>query len=251
MSRTVSPCTSRNVRLYGLRMWKIGELARRTGLTVRTLHHYDAIGLLSPAERSTGGHRVYGEADVGRLYRIVSLRSLGFPLDAIAAALDEEAFDPRAAVEDHLARLEDQIEQQQRLRVTLRQLLERLDTEDFLTTIEELTMRERYYTPDQLEELEQRRQAIGDEKIREVEREWAEIFATLRTEMDAGTDPADPKLRPLAERGRELITMFTGGDPGITASLKEMWAKEDPETVSHGMVDAEVMAYYGKVQAAI
>jgi len=232
-------------------MWKIGELARRTGLTVRTLHHYDAIGLLSPAERSGGGHRVYGEADVGRLYRIVSLRSLGFPLDAIAAALDEETFDPRAAVEDHLARLEDQIEQQQRLRVTLQQLLERLDTEDFLTTIEELTMRERYYTPEQLEELAQRRKAFGDEAIREVEREWAQIFATLRTEMDAGTDPADPKLRPIAQRGRELVAMFTGGDPGITSALKEMWAKEDPETVSHGIVDAEVMAYYGKVQSAI
>ena len=75
-------------------------------------------------------------------------------------------------------------------------------------------MRERYYTPEQLEQLEQRRQAIGDEAIRDVEREWAEIFATLRAEMDAGTDPADPKLRPLAERGRELIAMFTGGDPG-------------------------------------
>ena len=72
-------------------VWKIGELARRTGLTVRTLHHYDEIGLLSPAERSDGGHRVYDEADVQRLYRIVSLRSLGFPLDAIARALDSQS----------------------------------------------------------------------------------------------------------------------------------------------------------------
>ena len=232
-------------------MWKIGELARRTGLTVRTLHHYDEIGLLSPEERSDGGHRVYGEADVQRLYRIVSLRSLGFPLDAIAAALDHEDFDPRAAVEDHLARLEAQMEQQRQLQARLRRLLERLDTEDFLTTIEEMTMRQRYYTPEQLDELEQRRQTLGDDAIRDVEREWAGIFATLRAEMDAGTDPADPKLRPLAERGRELVAMFTGGDPGITSSLKEMWENEDPEKVSHGMVDAEVMAYYGKVQAAV
>jgi DNA-binding transcriptional MerR regulator len=231
-------------------MWKIGELARRTGLTVRTLHHYDEIGLLSPAERSDGGHRVYGEADVRRLYRIVSLRSLGLPLDAIGSALDEEDFDPRAAVEDHLARLETRMDQQRRLQERLRRLLERLDTEDFLTTIEELTMRQRYYTPDQLDQLEQRRQAIGEDAIRDVEREWAEIFATLRAELDAGTDPADPKLRPLAQRGRELVAMFTGGDPGITSALKEMWEKEDPETVSRGMVDAEVMAYYGKVQAA-
>jgi MerR family transcriptional regulator, thiopeptide resistance regulator len=231
-------------------MWKIGELARRTGLTVRTLHHYDEIRLLSPAERSDGGHRVYGEADVARLYRIVSLRSLGFPLDAIAAALDEEDFDPRAAVEDHLARLEAQMEQQRELQARLRRLLERLDTDDFLTTIEEMTMRQRYYTPEQLDQLEQRRRSLGEDAIRDGEREWAEIFATLRAEMDAGTDPADPKLRPLAERGRELITMFTGGDPGITSALKQMWETEDPEQVSRGMVDAEVMAYYGKVQEA-
>jgi DNA-binding transcriptional MerR regulator len=57
----------------------------------------DEIGLLS-AQRSEGGHRVYDEASVLRLYRIVSLRSLGFPLDAIAEALDSEHFDPRAAV---------------------------------------------------------------------------------------------------------------------------------------------------------
>ena len=186
----------------------------------------------------------------GRLYRIVSLRSLGFPLDAIAAALDHEDFDPRAAVEDHLARLEAQMEQQRQLQARLRRLLERLDTDDFLTTIEEMTMRQRYYTPEQLDQLEQRRQTLGEEAIRDVEREWAEIFATLRAEMDAGTDPADPKLRPLAERGRELVAMFTGGDPGITSSLKRMWENEDPEKVSHGMVDAEVWAYYGKVQAA-
>jgi MerR family transcriptional regulator, thiopeptide resistance regulator len=231
-------------------MWKIGELAKRTGLTVRTLHHYDEIRLLSPEERSDGGHRVYGEADVRRLYRIVSLRSLGFPLDAIAAALDHEDFNPRTAVEDHLARLEAQMEQQRELQARLRRLLERLDTDDFLTTIEEMTMRQRYYTPEQLDQLEQRRQTLGEEAIRDVEHEWAEIFATLRAEMDAGTDPADPKLRPLAERGRELVAMFTGGDAGIASSLKRMWENEDPEKVSHGMVDAEVWAYYGKVQAA-
>src|SRR3954470_4552788 len=231
-------------------MWKIGELARRTGLTVRTLHHYDSIGLLSPAERSEGGHRVYGDEDVRRLYRIVSLRSLGFPLDAIAAVLDHDGVDARAAGADHLHRLEDQIARDRALRRTLRSLLDRLDTEEFLTTIEEMTMHQRYYTPEQLERLQQRRRSIGEDAIRDVEREWGEIFATLRAEMEAGTDPADPKLRPIALRGRELLAMFTGGDAGIKQSLNEMWQNEDPAKLSHGMVDAETMAFYGKVQAA-
>jgi MerR family transcriptional regulator, thiopeptide resistance regulator len=231
-------------------VWKIGELARRTGVTVRTLHHYDEIGLLSPAERSDGGHRVYDEAAVQRLYRIVSLRSLGFPLDAIAQALDSERFDPRGAVEDHIARLEAQIAQERQLLQTLRALRDRLDADDFLTAIEELTMRERYYTPEQLEQLEQRRQEFGEDKIREVEAEWAEIFATLRVELDAGTDPADPKLRPIGERARELLEMFTGGDPGIQASLKRMYETEGPEKASRGMADPEVFEYLAQVRAA-
>jgi DNA-binding transcriptional MerR regulator len=231
-------------------VWKIGELAQRTGLTVRTLHHYDEIGLLSPAERSDGGQRVYDEAGVQRLYRIVSLRSLGFPLDAIAQALDSERFDPRAAVDDHVARLEAQIAHEQRLLGVLKTLRERLDADDFLTAIEELTMRERYYTPDQLAELEQRREALGEDKIREVEQEWADIFATLKTEMENGTDPADPKLRPIGERSRELLEMFTGGNPGIENSLKTMYETEGPEKASRGMADPAVFAYLAEVRAA-
>jgi DNA-binding transcriptional MerR regulator len=231
-------------------VWKIGELARRTGLTVRTLHHYDEIGLLSPAERSDGGHRVYDEASVQRLYRIVSLRSLGFPLEAIAQALDSERFDPQAAVDDHLRRLEAQIAQEQRLVRTLQTLRDRLEADDFLTAIEELTMHRRYYTPEQLEQLEQRRQTLGEDKIREVEAEWAEIFATLKTEMDEGTDPADPKLRPIGERSRELLKMFTGGDPGIESSLKRMYETEGPEKASRGMADPAVFEYLAKVREA-
>jgi DNA-binding transcriptional MerR regulator len=231
-------------------VWKIGELARRTGLTVRTLHHYDEIGLLSPAQRSDGGHRVYDEADVQRLYRIVSLRSLGFPLDAIARALDSQAFDPKAAVDDHLRRLEAQIAQEQQLLDRLRMLRQRLDADDFLTTIEELTMRERYYTPEQLDQLEQRRQALGEDAIKDVEREWSEIFATLKQEMDDGTDPADPRLRPIGERSRELLDMFTGGDPGIQASLKRMYEIEGPEKASRGMADPAVFEYLAQVRAA-
>jgi hypothetical protein len=113
-----------------------------------------------------------------------------------------------------------------------------------------MTMHQRYYTPEQLDQLEQRRKSLGDDAIRDVEREWGEIFATLRAEMESGTDPADPKLQPLAARGRELVAMFTGGDAGIKQSLNEMWANEDPAKLSRGMVDAEVMGFYAKVQEA-
>ena len=61
----------------GDRTWRIGALARETGLTVRTLHHYDAIGLVTPTARTSGGHRIYSESDVDRLYAVAVLRRMG------------------------------------------------------------------------------------------------------------------------------------------------------------------------------
>ncbi|MFI1913211.1 MerR family transcriptional regulator [Nocardia sp. NPDC020380] len=69
------------------RVWKIGELAAEAGLTVRTLHHYDRIGLVRPAGRTSTGHRLYTEADVQRLYQVLALRQLGLGLDRIADVL--------------------------------------------------------------------------------------------------------------------------------------------------------------------
>ena len=206
-------------------MWKIGELARRTGLTVRTLHHYDEIGLLSPAERSDGGHRVYGEADVQRLYRIVSLRCARLPARRDRRRRStRRRFDPRAAVDDHLARLEAQIAQQQQLLEHARGgCCERLDADDFLTTIEELTMRERYYTPEQLDQLEQRRQALGEDAISDVEREWARDLRHPARRDGRGHRPRRPAAAPARRaRAASCVAMFTGGDPGIRGALKKM-----------------------------
>jgi len=83
--------------------WRIGALASATGLTVRALHHYDHIGLLTPSDRSSAGHRLYADADVTRLYRISLMRRLGFPLAQIAGVLDDPDWDLRASVARHLA----------------------------------------------------------------------------------------------------------------------------------------------------
>ena len=78
---------------------------------MRTLHHWDEIGLLAPAERSAAGHRRYSDDDVRRLYRIVALRGLGLPLDEVGEALEREGPDLRAAVAAHLARVEEELAQ--------------------------------------------------------------------------------------------------------------------------------------------
>ena len=98
-----------------IRGWRVGDLARATGLTVRTLHHYDEIGLLTPADRSEGGHRLYDEQDVQRLYRIRLLRRLGLPLHQIAQALDDPAWSLRAALIRHRRELTQRIRLEQQL----------------------------------------------------------------------------------------------------------------------------------------
>src|SRR5205807_254258 len=96
-------------------LWKVGELARQTGLSVRTLHWYDEIGLLSPSHRTESGHRHYAAGDVARLQQILSLRQLGFSLEEIRDCLGRPDFSPLRVIELHLARLRGQIALQQRL----------------------------------------------------------------------------------------------------------------------------------------
>ena len=80
--------------------WSVGDVARLSGVTVRTLHHYDEIGLLSPGGRTASGHRRYDEADMQRLQQVLFYRELGFGLDQVAALLDQPDADPI----EHLSR---------------------------------------------------------------------------------------------------------------------------------------------------
>lgn len=109
------------------RRWKVGELADATGVTIRALHHYDELGLLVPSERSSAGYRLYSSSDVERLYRIVALRRLGFRLEEIASLLEPGGLGLAETVRQHLKRVEQQLDTQQRLHLSLRRMLEQLE----------------------------------------------------------------------------------------------------------------------------
>jgi DNA-binding transcriptional MerR regulator len=125
---------------------KVGELAAASGLTVRTLHYYEEIGLLVASGRSDAGHRLYADDDVQRLYRICLLRRLGLPLSEIGRALDDPAWSLRAAMATHLSDVERRLEATGRLRGRLAQLVGSTDiadglvTDDLLQVLEEMTM---------------------------------------------------------------------------------------------------------------
>jgi DNA-binding transcriptional MerR regulator len=214
--------------MSGEQWLKVGEAARATGLTVRALHHYDEEGLVRPSERTPAGHRLYGTRDLARLEQVAALRRAGLGLEDIAGAL--ASGDVRAALERRLA----EVDQELAAGADVRRRL--------VNAIKELRMIER--------KLQERRAAVGDERIAEVEREWGELFAELERHRVAGTDPADPAVRALAERGDALFAEFHGGDPELIAHAAEAWKGRDPAEVSRGMVGAELWAYYGEVQAA-
>ena len=235
-------------------MLTVGSLAKASGLTVRTLHHWDAIGLLVPESRSGAGYRRYGPDDVARLYRILALRRLGLSLEEIAGVL--EGSDLADSVRAHLARVEASLAAQRRLRDRLVSILDALEADgepsmdQLIDTIEVMTMHERYYTPEQLEQLSERAGRLGEDGMRKAEHDWADLLAEVEAERAKGTDPADPRVQELAERWQGLVQQFTGGDPGITASLKRMYEQEGAEQASRGAMPPGLSEYVGKAMAA-
>jgi DNA-binding transcriptional MerR regulator len=234
---------------------KVGELARRTGLSVRTLHFYDEIGLLPPTARSDSGHRLYGPAAAVRLQQIRSLRQLGLSLTQVVEVLNRPECVPRRVIEMHLARLRSRIKLQQalcdRLEAIARRLsaAEEVSVDEFLETIEVMTMVEKYFTPGQMEQIKQRRGVVGEQRIGEVEAEWPRLIADVRTAMDQGAAPESPRVQALARRWTGLLREFTGGDAGIEKSLATMYAREPAMGRSVG-IDPAMFEYVGKAIAA-
>jgi MerR family transcriptional regulator, thiopeptide resistance regulator len=234
---------------------KVGELAERTGLTVRTLHYYEEIGLLVPSHRSGAGHRLYTADDVGKLHRIALLRGLGLTLEQVAGALLMQEPTPLLAlVERHLQAVEARIAEQAQIRGRLVALVSRLRDGDevgidrLIDSIEVMTMIERYYSEEQLATLRARAEAMGPEAMRAAQQGWQELFKEVRAAIDRGAAPGDADVQELAGRWRGLIEAFTGGDAGVRRSLQAMYS-ENPEMKTRGGGDPEVHAFMQRALA--
>lgn len=232
--------------------YKVGELARHAGVSVRTLHHYEDVGLLVPSERTDSGHRLYGAGDVERLTRVLALLQLGLSLDEVRRSLDDRSLSPLALVERHLERarqvLEEQAELCQRLEAVRTHLAGGAsDVEQLFEVIEAMQLVEKYYTKEQLAELAARRADLGEAGMKAAERAWAEVFARLRAEMARGTDPAAPAVQAIVADADALVAQFTGGDPEIARSLERLYA-ENPVHKVHPSFDPAVFAYMARAR---
>ncbi len=234
---------------------KVGTVARKTGLTVRTLHYYEEIGLLAPAKRSEKGYRLYGIDKMQRLQKILSLQQLGFPLDEIRTLLDRADYSLQCVLDLHMTRLKEQIQSQQRLLARLKTISQHLHDESdisietIIQAIQITKMHESYYSPAQLDLLKQREQAMGQAGMQEARLQWRELNRAFRSEMENGTNPADDNVQALVAQMQQLIRMFTGGDPDIERSLEKMYRDEGPEAASGGAIDSDLFEYIGTARA--
>jgi DNA-binding transcriptional MerR regulator len=232
---------------------KVGELARRTGLTVRTLHHYDDVGLLPPSRRTEAGYRLYDRGDVERLARILLLRRLGLSLDEIRSSLDDPRLSLARTLEIQVGRLREEIEGSTRLLRRLEALSARVrgaegaPAEDLMETLEMITMYEKHFTAEQLRQIEERGREVGAERIAEVEQEWPKLIAEVRSAMERGVEPTSPEAQALAARWMGLVEEFTGGDAGIARSVSNVY-RDEPKASERSGLEPAMMEWIGKAR---
>jgi len=220
---------------------KVGELAKRTGLTVRTLHHYDSIGLLQPSARSESGYRLYDQRDVARLHGIQALRGLGLALEDIGRLLTDEGASLPGIVDRQLRALALQIEQASALRQRLELVQAKFadgrepELDDWLATLQLTTTCAKYFSPSELK-------AIFDNWAG-VEAQWQVLAADIRAVMAAGVAPLDPQVQPLAQRWMVLMHGWMRGNFDVMLRWGRMYLSEPGVQGRSGLVDLAVVNY--------
>jgi DNA-binding transcriptional MerR regulator len=220
----------------GGQLWSIGELAALCGVTVRTLHHYDQIGLFPASGRTDAGHRRYSEEDVRRLYRIRALQTLGLSLEQVREVLAASADDVgavRRLLTSQLSALHDQAEHALRLQRQIRALLDHMGEampggDQFISILEGMTMYEKYFTEEQRAELARRRAELGPAAVDDAKSTLASLVEEGLGYLSANTPVDDPKARDFARRWDGLGSQFHSHEATKVAS-RSMWEENSPE----------------------
>jgi DNA-binding transcriptional MerR regulator len=202
-----------------VKAYTVSQLARMAGVSVRTLHHYDHIGLLQPSSRTAAGYRLYKEQELLRLQQILFFKELDFPLNEIQNILDDPKFDQIKALEDHRRLLQKRAERLTRLLKTIDKTIQRLEEDDMKMTDEELyegftkEQIERYkrearemYDPALVEESERRVRKMSRAEWKAVGAEGEAVTTALVALADR--EPGDAEVQKLVARHHAWIEHF-------------------------------------------
>ena len=200
------------------RTYQVKDVARLTGVSVRTLHHYDAIGLLVPGGRTAAGYRLYTDADLLRLQQILIGRELSLPLEEIRRSLDDPRLDRKAALLDQRQRLRDRARQAEAM---LRAIDAALAALDGSATTGEFTMadlfdgfdpsrydeeaRSQWGTTDAFAESEKRTRGYTPDDWKALQAEQAVVYDAAFAALKGGKAPSSAEAMDIAERHRLSI----------------------------------------------
>ena len=233
--------------------WPIKEVARATGLTSRTLRHYEQIGLLHPSRVASNGYRFYGEAELSRLYRILSLRALEVPLDAIHIALSDDA-SLAETIESHLALLEERRDQTNQQITVVRQTLnavqkgKEMSIEEMFAGVDhsqyETEVRQRW-GDDAWERSAKRRDEMTEEGRKADDRRSLDVNAALRRAAESGLDPASEEFQALVGEHHAWVTEHWNGrkpDKDSYSGLSSLYVTDPRFAATYGgQANAEVI----------
>jgi DNA-binding transcriptional MerR regulator len=215
------------------------KFAKRSGVTVRTLHHYDRVGLLKPSDYTGAGFRLYRDGDFARLQQIVTLKFIGFSLKEIKRLLDRKGSGLSAALRAQRMTLE---EKRRHLDSAIQAIAKaesiaasqsKPEWETFQKITEEIQMQtnndvmKKYYNDEARKLIDERKNLWSPELQKEVEEKWTALIKDVEAATASGMDPASPAAQALVERQAKLIEGFTGGHAAIQEGLGKLWADQE------------------------
>lgn len=234
-------------------LWKVGEVAELTGLTIRTLRYYDQICLFSPSQYTESGHRLYTKADLVRLQPILSLKQMGMSLEEIQLLLSNpEEHTAADILQTQISRVKQEIEVQQHLLAELENAL--LSTHsNRMMSISELTKlmealkmnKEKYFTKQQLAIMKTNYENEDMQTLKNKKQEFKDLIAEIRSEKEKGTSPTDGKVQDLAEKWNDIVNAFSKGDMAFRKQAERFHAENPGNELQHE-IDGELYQFISK-----
>jgi DNA-binding transcriptional MerR regulator len=221
------------------RRYQVKELAEISGVSIRALHHYDSIGLLTPRARSAAGYRLYDEDDLLRLQQILIGRELGLSLEVIRRSLDDPHFDRRAALLAQRVELAARAERAADMVRAIDAALTLIEENDMSkTSFEKIfdgfdpdryedEVKQRWGHTEAYKISAQRTKSYSEADWRRFKDEQAAIYADALSAMNAGVRPDEPRAMDVAERHRLSIDRwFYPCSAQLHTGLADMWESD-------------------------
>lgn len=221
---------------------KIGELANMTGITVRTLHYYDEVGLLKPSKITESGHRLYDLQCVTTLYQIMSLKDMGFNLEEIKDLIHDRNIDIRKFIEVQISKVQEDIAQKQLLFSRLIKLkqefkdIKNISIDDFKAIVPYInSSADKYFTKEQLDKIKnnfERYYAESDMAL-----EWSEFIDKLKYCYKNKLLNTDLNAIKCVDYWRKLINQSVGEDEDLKNSIFSFHASSENSKFRYGLTD--------------